>query len=153
MSMEFQGEGVMTRMRVLFVSLLLGLGSGHVALAGMQTFPSNNGQVDFRMPSNNVECIYTPAGGTPTYTPADGGPELQCDRAEPTYLRFVLGKSGPATVISDVGDASCCGGTNVLQYGSTWQGGPFTCKSATTGITCKRGAHGFLISKAKVKTY
>jgi hypothetical protein len=144
---------MMTTIRVLFGSLLLAMGSVHAASAGTQTFPSNNGQVDFVMPSQNVECIYTPAGGTPTYTPADGGPELQCDRAQPTYLRFVLGKSGPATVISDVGDASCCGGTNVLQYGSTWKGGPFACRSATTGIACTRGAHGFLISKAKVKTY
>jgi hypothetical protein len=41
------------------------------------SFPADkNGQITFVMPSQNVECTYTPAGGTPIYKPLDGGPEL-----------------------------------------------------------------------------
>ena len=35
---------------------------------------SPGGQINFVMPSQNVGCTYTPAGGTPTYRPFDGGP-------------------------------------------------------------------------------
>jgi hypothetical protein len=34
----------------------------------------------FVMPSGNIGCVYTPAGGTPVYQPADGGPGA--------YLRY-----------------------------------------------------------------
>ncbi len=53
----------------------------------------------------------------------------------------------------DIGDPSCCGGTNTFAYGQTWSAGPFKCTSATTGLTCNRGANGFLISKAKIAGY
>ncbi|HZP18908.1 MAG TPA: hypothetical protein VFB16_01755 [Bauldia sp.] len=130
------------------------LAGGLPALAGQQFFPASpSGYIEFVMPSNNVGCIYTPAGGSSVYVPADGGPELQCDRVAPSYLRFILSASGPAQVISDVADASCCGSANVFAYGNTWKAGPYVCKSATTGLTCSRGAHGFRISKANIKAY
>lgn len=124
------------------------------ALAGSQSFPVQGNQVGFLTPSNNIECIYTGVGGGKTYQPEDGGPELSCDRADPVYLRFVLSKAGKAVKISNVGDQGCCGGSNTLQYGSTWSEGPFTCKSAKAGLTCTRDdGHGFFISKAKTKVY
>src|SRR5580700_4310064 len=48
------------------------------------------GQIVFVLPSHNVECTYTPKGGTTTYKPFDGGPELSCDRPDPKYVRVVL---------------------------------------------------------------
>ena len=123
------------------------------ALSANQSFgPSGNGGTEFMMPSGNVACIYIPAGGTDVYEPEDGGPELQCDRVEPTYLRFLLGKSGKAKIIENVGDASCCSGA-VFQYGNTTKLGPFVCKSATSGILCTRGEHGFQISRSKTKIW
>ena len=123
------------------------------ALAANQSFSaSGNGGTEFMMPSGNVACIYIPAGGTDVYEPADGGPELQCDRVEPTYLRFFLGKSGKAKVNENVGDASCCSGP-VFNYGNTTRLGPFVCKSATSGITCTRDGHGFVIARKKTKTW
>jgi hypothetical protein len=41
------------------------------------------GQITFVMPTHNVECVYTPQGGTATYKPLDGGPGLSCDRRDP----------------------------------------------------------------------
>jgi hypothetical protein len=145
-------EATMTaRLAALAATLVFGL---QPALAGPVAFvPDPNGATSFVMPSGNVECVYTPAGGSTVYMPADGGPELACDRAEPTYLRFTLSASGPADVTGDVGDPSCCGGTNTFAYGTSWSMPPFICTAATSGLTCKRGAAGFTISKAHIETH
>lgn len=138
---------------------LVGLAIGLVASAGVAAaapvtfYPDASGAITFIMPSGNVACIYTPAGGSSVYTPADGGPELACDRAAPTYLRFTLAASGPAEVRGDVGDPSCCGGTNTFPYGATWTMAPFSCTAATTGLTCKRSGNGFSIAKAKIEAH
>ena len=115
--------------------------------------PNDAGQVEFVMPSGNVGCIYTPAGGTGTYVPRDGGPELSCDRVEPAYVRVILGPHGPAQMIINVGDPSCCGAENVFPYGETLEVGPFSCLSAATGLTCTRGSHGFSMSRRVVRAY
>lgn len=107
---------------------------------------------DFMMPSGNIGCIYIPEGGTQVYQPADGGPELSCDRVEPKYLRATLGRSGKAVVRANVGDQGCCGAETVVPYGETWSAGPFTCYSERTGLTCERSdGHSFLLSRARVK--
>ncbi len=136
------------------IVLLGALAATGMAPAAEQSFKVKDGQVGFLTPSSNIECIYTQQGGGGTYEPEDGGPELQCDRSEPAYLRFVLGKAGAAKKISDVGDASCCGGENVLDYGALWSLDPFTCVSSTKGLTCIRDdGHGFFISKARTDTW
>jgi hypothetical protein len=118
-------------------------------------FPADgNGAISFRTPSSNIECIYIPAGGTKVYQPVDGGPELQCDRSEPVYMRFTLGPGGPPTVTTDVGDPGCCGGTNVLTYDTMWKEGPFECRSAATGLTCVRNdGRGYMISKDTLRVF
>jgi hypothetical protein len=36
----------------------------------------------------------------------------------------------------------------VVRYGSTWRGGPFACKSRSSGLRCKnRSGHGFFLSR------
>ena len=114
---------------------------------------SSEGQVEFTMPSNNVGCIYTPAGGTSTYSTADGGAELQCDRVEPSYVRVILGASGRPKKYTNVGDASCCSANDILSYGEVWAEGPFSCISAASGLTCTRGSHGFSMSRKAIKVY
>ena len=106
----------------------------------------------FVMPSGNIGCTYIPEGGTETYRPADGGPELSCDRVEPKYVRATLGRSGKAVVRTDVGDQGCCGGDRTIPYGETWSAGPFTCFSERTGLTCERNdGHSFLLSRARLR--
>ena len=106
----------------------------------------------FVMPSGNIACIYIPEGGTDVYQPADGGPELSCDRMEPKYVRATLGRSGKAVILSDVGDQGCCGGDSTVDYGQTWSAGPFTCYSERTGLTCERNdGHSFLLSRARLR--
>jgi hypothetical protein len=113
-------------------------------------------QATFGSPSGNIDCTYTPAGGTRVYMPEGGGPELSCDRVEPRYVRVVLGPAGPATIIRNVGDASGGGNANVLSYGSNWSRGAFACKLTNAGLSCVRAGkrpHGFFISHSGVKAY
>jgi hypothetical protein len=111
------------------------------------------GQITFVMPSHNVECVYTPQGGTATYKPFDGGPGLSCDRRDPKYVRVVL---TPKSVkrFDDVGDQGCCGADNPFRYGGRWAKGAFACESAENGLTCKRNdGRGFVISRESVDVF
>lgn len=126
------------------------------ALAGEQHFkPEANGQITFVMPSNNIDCIYTPKGGTETYTPVDNGPELSCDRMAPTYVNVVLGPKGPAVLTENPGEQPCCSGSNVFAYGNTAHLDGFVCTSSTAGLTCETPdkRHGFCVAKSRMLHY
>lgn len=107
----------------------------------------------FQLSSGNIGCTFVPDGGTPVYKPPGGKAELQCDRVEPSYKRAILASTGKGKVYNNVGDASCCGYLNVLEYGETWKMGPFACSSATTGLTCTRGSHGLKMSRKSVTAW
>jgi hypothetical protein len=56
--------------------------------------------------------------------------------------------------IDNVGDQGCCGASNVFAYGRRWTMGPFTCDSATAGLTCKRpDGRGFTVSRETVSVF
>src|SRR5882757_1909458 len=135
-------------------AVLLGALCAAPALAKEQKLAAEaSGQVSFVMPSDNVDCIFTPKGGTPTYTPENGGPELSCDRAEPTYVNVRLVPGAPAEVTPDPGEQPCCSGTNTFAYGNTTTlGAAFLCASSKTGLICQTAdkLHGFTISRAKI---
>jgi len=143
----------------MFRSLMLG-----AALAAMLAMPvaaaeveleaNDNGQIEFVMPSGNVGCIVTPEGGTDVYQPEDGGPEIMCDRVEPEYVRVVLGADA-AEELDEVGDASCCGAEQVLEYGEWASIEGFVCYSKKTGLTCttEDEDHGFRMARAGIKTW
>jgi hypothetical protein len=145
-------------MRILWVALFAVLGLALAAPATMakeQHFVAQaNGQVTFVMPSNNIGCIYTPKGGTDTYDPVGGGPELSCDRIEPSYVNVRLGPKGPAILTESPGEQSCCGGDNVFAYGNTAKLGEFTCTSSSAGLTCETPqGHGFCVAKSRMLHY
>jgi hypothetical protein len=140
------------RHRVLATALASSLVS-FAAFAEQQNFPSEDGAIRFSTPTGNIGCTYIPKGGTSLYFPKDGGPELQCDRVEPTYLRFFLYRSGRAERFKNVGDVGCCAADNILVYGNSWSKGPFRCTSARSGLTCTRGKAGFFISRGKTSVY
>ena len=121
----------------------------------LMTFEDND-QVTFVMPSNNVDCVYTPLGGSPTYVPENGGPELSCDRASPVYTNVRLIPGAPAAVTPNPGEQPCCSGTNTFAYGNTINlGDDFLCSSLTTGLVCETAdkRHGFTISRAKILSH
>ena len=115
-------------------------------------FANDEGQIEFVMPSGNIGCIYTPAGGTSVYETVDGLAEIQCDRVEPSYVRAILGGQGGGYLIEDVGDASCCSLMQRFEYDHVVTLGPFQCLSERRGLTCARqDGHGFFLSRALVQ--
>lgn len=107
---------------------------------------------EFVLPSGNIGCVYTPEGGTDVYQPADGGPELSCDRVAPRYVRAALARNGAATLLHDVGDQGCCSAGPVLDYGQTWAAGPFSCRSTRRGLSCERNdGHSFFLSRRRIE--
>ena len=128
---------------------LLWLAAGQ---ASAVEFPDKAGVVQVSAPSQNIECTYV-AKATPTYTPKDGAPELTCDRANPKYVRVVIGGAkGAITRIDNPGDQPCCGADHILRYGERWSAGPFTCVSEENGLTCKhKNGHGLFLSLKKIR--
>ena len=124
------------------------------AMAEEQSFPATEqGLIEFMMPSQNIGCVFVPEGGTAVYEPPGGGPELACDRVEPVYVSVALGPDGAPTLIEEPGEAPCCSGP-VLEYGNSWQEGPFRCVSERTGLTCQReDGWGFAMSRARIELF
>ena len=138
---------------ILIAALTLAVAPAH---AKQVTFaPEDDGQVSFVMPSGNIGCIYTPEGGTDFYEPADGGPELSCDRIEPSYRTVILTPWEEPDVIKNPGEQGCCGASNVFKYGNFVALDGFVCVSRTSGLSCETedGEHGFTIAKAGITTY
>ena len=129
----------------------LALACGPTAQAA--EFSEKDGVVVFSTPSENVECRYF---GKPSATRAleDGAPRLSCDRANPTYVRVIIGGAkGNVTRRDNPSDQTCCSAEHVLGYGARWQGGPFTCLSAKEGISCRHaGGHGLFMGLKAIRT-
>lgn len=127
------------------------------AAAKEQVFTvQDDGQVSFMMPSGNIDCIYTPKGGTETYEPADGGPEISCDRVAPRYVNIRLGASGPAVLTENPGEQPCCSGDNILEYGNSVRlGADFICSSTSAGLVCETPdkKHGLCLSRTRTLHY
>ena len=135
------------------LALAIVAASSCAAMAAEQRIsPASGGYTEFMLPSGNIGCIYTPEGGTDVYQPEDGGPELQCDRMEPTYLRAILGASGKGKIHKNVGDASCCSGPT-LRYGNAVTLGPYYCESEQTGLPCYRDNNGIFLSRRKTNAW
>jgi hypothetical protein len=127
------------------------------AIAALAISPAiardQDSQAEFITPSGNVGCTYTPKGGTATYEPTGGGPELICERVEPTYVTLVMGPNGRVKRIDNPGEQGCCSDQPKLAYGKSWSRGPFTCSSAAAGLTCNGpGGHGFFVSRNRIAT-
>jgi len=114
-----------------------------------------NGQITWVMPSSNIGCIYTPKGGTDTYQPVDGGPEISCDRIAPSYINMRLGPRGAAVLTENPGEQSCCGAGNVFAYGNTAHFDGFVCTSSSAGLTCETNdkRHGFCVARSRLLHY
>lgn len=114
--------------------------------------------IGFQTPTNNIVCAgYT--GSQPASLRCDIHSGLKPKPARPKSCHYDFGFSlglnakGRAhplcvsdAVLPDPSKAP------VLEYGKTWHDGPFTCKSAKKGLTCRNGAHhGFFLSKQSWK--
>lgn len=133
-------------------ALVVLLGTPAKAYELQSMYSNDEGQVEFTMPSGNIGCVYTPAGGTSVYETWDGLAEIQCDRVEPNYIRAILGGQDEGYIVQEIGDPSCCSLNQKFQYGHYVELGPFQCLSETKGLTCAReDGHGFFLSRALVQ--
>lgn len=113
---------------------------------------TNDASRSFGTPSGNIRCMYQPPGDGP-----QGGfglPTLACEREKPSTVRIVLGPKGKGEIFQSVTDPFCCSADKIVQYGETWETGPFKCLSARGGLTCRRGdGHGLFMSRTKALSY
>ena len=138
----------MSRRRIVLIGFVVAAALPATASAG----------AGFTVPSRNTTC------GILTAKQAGGGrPGLYCQSsysvggAGESMGAVKLNRTGKARKIS-VGndDALYIGGYNddgsqdkrpVLRYGKSWKRGGYRCVSRSTGLTCRRGSHGFFVSR------
>lgn len=146
----------MPRLPAVIAALILGAATpaGATDDLPISFAPEDNGQIAFTMPSGNIGCLYTPEGGTDTYEPRDGGPELICERIAPEYVTVILGPLEAPEMIVNPAEQGCCGVENIFSYGHVLELGGFTCWSDRTGLACLRldGA-GFTMARAGVELF
>ena len=112
----------------------------------------------FKVPSRNTTC-----GILTAKQAGSNGPGLFC---QSSYIKGGAGESMGAVKLNRTGkarkisvgndDALYIGGYNddgsqdkrpVLRYGKTFKRGGYRCVSRSTGLTCRRGSHGFFVSR------
>jgi hypothetical protein len=106
----------------------------------------------FQTPSGNIACAYEPKS-------AFGPALVRCDirsqlHPAPTGRRCEFDWGAMEIGVTGSGRPGCISDTvaqqnaPVLAYGKTWRRGGFVCTSQADGLTCRRGAHGFFLSRA-----
>jgi hypothetical protein len=106
--------------------------------------------VFFQMPSHNIGCVYS---SSPAYLRCDIRSGLKPPPSKPKGCTvdwtggYQVGPTGRAHRVC-AGDTVLSPDARVVRYGTTWGGGPFTCKSNLSGLRCKnRSGHGFFLSR------
>jgi hypothetical protein len=109
----------------------------------------------FRMPSKNIFCAYVSFSGEPRH--------LRCDiysgiKPRPPKSSNPECRTGKSVGVNATGKASylCVSDSvyneraRVLEYGTSWNRGGFSCRSRKAGLTCKnRSSHGFFLSRER----
>ena len=143
------------RFRLLVVTGTAAL-LGSTAAAAMPDAAGNG----FRMPSKLVTCGYiTQTKPVGLYC---GAPHIKQGAYDGIGV-VLLPLSGKARYVGSGNDLMLyIGGWNpqgnpdgrpTLAYGSVWQRAGYRCTSKMTGLECRRGEHGFLLSKEKIKLF
>jgi hypothetical protein len=99
----------------------------------------------FQMPSKNIGCAQ--AEGVLVCDILSGlrpEPKKQCELDWTGMEMETLGPAQPRCA----GDTAYVQSAAVLEYGTTWSRGGFTCVSMTNGVQCRnQDNHGFLLSR------
>src|SRR4051795_9866270 len=105
----------------------------------------------FVVPSKNTTC-----GILTAKQPAGGGAGLYCQsnyvKASPEDAMGAAkllhsGKGKKINIGNDDSLAISNGSRPTLAYGKSWKHDSYTCVSRSTGLTCRRGSHGFFLSR------
>ena len=129
---------------------------GLVVLTGSASASSSSGLKGFQTPTRNIVCGGY-AGSQPAFLRCDISSGLKPKPPRPKGCEFdfggtlTLSAKGRARIgcVSDVVLPNPAK-ARVLAYGKTWRYGPFKCRSARTGLTCRnRKGHGFVLSRER----
>jgi len=106
--------------------------------------------VFFQTPSHNIGCAYA---SSPASLRCDIRTGLKPPPSKPKGCTvdwtggYQVGATGRAQKVC-AGDTVLSQNARVIRYGTTWRGGPFSCKSSVSGLRCKnRSGHGFFLSR------
>lgn len=141
------------------VRIALALGAVAFVLATGAALGAS-GADTFRMPSGNIFCAYEHYDFAPF--------DLRCEirsgvKPLPPRPRscgdaawgegYSMRRTGRAYVLC-ISDTIYDPKAKVLQYGTTWRGGSFTCSSSAKGLRCtNQSAHGFFLSRARWRSF
>jgi len=118
----------------------------------------------FKMPSGLVRCRLIAQSGaltdhpsaarelicTASYIQGDQYDHIGAAALPPTGVAHTVGMgSDLGLMVGGYTGARATLPTPALAYGSSWDVGGFSCKSAATGLTCTRGSHGIVLSKER----
>lgn len=149
-------------MRQVSTAALLTLVVAASAVAGTAAGATRTTSGYFETPSKDIICGYFFVGGTPALLecgvasglipPAPRPPRSfgSCQVDDPASDRVRLHGAGEtfSFCAGDPGVIALQGRVPTLGYGASIHKGPFTCSSATSGLTCRNSAgHGFFLSR------
>ncbi len=141
--MKFQSRPWMALIAAMAVCLA---NMGAASARSLSFPPKQDGIVQFATPSGNIGCTYIPFDGAGGISTGVKGPELHCYRLYGKFEAVSLGPVKKALKLVVEGKLACCKTRNVLAFGNSWVTGGYVCTSERSGLTCRRGKHGFTIS-------
>jgi hypothetical protein len=113
-----------------------------------------------KTPNGHVYCDYAYDAGNVSYVrcgfngrliPQEKKPAGGCRMTDYVGNRMVLRLHGKGTTEPCAGDAGPFENpkaAKAIPFGHTWHGGPFSCKSSRSGMTCRStDGHGFRLAK------
>jgi len=115
--------------------------------------------IGFRTPSGNIGCGYWKFSGETAGFRCDIGsglrplprPKTRCDADWGEAVSMAPhGRAGPGCISDTMRDPRY----PALAYGKTWSHGGFTCRSETTGLTCRNlDGHGWFLSRERSRIF
>ena len=117
---------------------------------GFLKTPSKKIYCDYLYGGKNKSFRYVRCGIKGALVPPEPKPKGGCHVVDYVGNRLALHQTGRGRTepcAGDVGPFADPGAAKTVRYGRTWHGGPFTCTSSRTGMTCRNpGGHGFVIA-------
>ena len=144
-----------TRLSLLTVAVSTALATvPAVAFAGAGfTVPSRNtvcGILTAEQAAGRGAGLYCSSSYIPRKGELEGGVKLnRTGKAR----QITLGNDDSLPISGYNGEGEPYSKRPVLKYGKTWKRDGYTCVSRSTGLTCRRGSHGFFLSREKRRLF
>lgn len=119
--------------------------------SSVKTTGANHDGGTFQTPSRNIGCYMVATYLNCEIYEASWQPP---DRSDcPTSAGRFVTMAADGTVRVQCGTPDAANDGYVLPYGDTSSRGPFSCSSASDGLTCEGQGHGFFLSRERVTTH